>query len=344
MRIIFMGTPDFSVPALEALKEAGHEILAVVTQPDKPKGRGKEIQMTPVKEKAMEYHIPVYQPVKARDPEFVKILSDLESELIVVIAFGQILPKAILDIPKYGCVNIHASLLPKYRGASPIQYAVINGEKESGVTIMMMAETLDTGDMLDQEAIALDKKETFGSLHDKLSSLGSRLILKTIIKLEEGTAVRTPQDDLKTCYVGMIKKSMGDIDWSMDAVSIERLIRGLNPWPSAYTVWNGKVMKLWEAEAVDKEYEGACGQVVEVGRDFLVIKTGKGSLSIRKLQLQGKKCMEIDAFLRGYQIAEGTILERLAGASSCSVGKKVERPAGIPLCPESVGKKVERRN
>ncbi len=209
MRIIFMGTPDFSVPALEALKEAGHEILAVVTQPDKPKGRGKEIQMTPVKEKAMEYHIPVYQPVKARDPEFVKILSDLEPELIVVIAFGQILPKAILDIPKYGCVNIHASLLPKYRGASPIQYAVINGEKESGVTIMMMAETLDTGDMLDQEAIALDKKETFGSLHDKLSSLGSRLILKTIIKLEEGTAVRTPQDDLKTCYVGMIKKVHG---------------------------------------------------------------------------------------------------------------------------------------
>jgi methionyl-tRNA formyltransferase len=338
-----MGTPDFSVPALEALKEAGHEILAVVTQPDKPKGRGKEIQMTPVKEKAMEYHIPVYQPVKARDPEFVKILSDLEPELIVVIAFGQILPKAILDIPKYGCVNIHASLLPKYRGASPIQYAVINGEKESGVTIMMMAETLDTGDMLDQEAIALDKKETFGSLHDKLSSLGSRLILKTIIKLEEGTAVRTPQDDLKTCYVGMIKKSMGDIDWSMDAVSIERLIRGLNPWPSAYTVWNGKVMKLWEAEVVDKEYEGAYGQVVEAGRDSLVIKTGKGSLSIRKLQLQGKKCMEIDAFLRGYQIAEGTVLERLAGTSSCSVGKKVERPAGIPLCPESVGKKVERR-
>ncbi|WP_349948071.1 methionyl-tRNA formyltransferase [Lacrimispora sp. BS-2] len=323
MRIIFMGTPDFSVPALEALKEAGHEILGVVTQPDKPKGRGKEIQMTPVKEKAMEYHIPVYQPVKARDPEFVKILSDLEPELMVVIAFGQLLPKAILDIPKYGCVNIHASLLPKYRGASPIQYAVINGEKESGVTTMMMAETLDTGDMLDQEAIALDKKETFGSLHDKLSRLGSRLILKTIIKLEEGTAECTPQDDLKTCYVGMIKKSMGDIDWSMDAVSIERLIRGLNPWPSAYTVWNGKVMKLWEADVVDKEYEGAYGQVVEVSRDSLVIKTGKGCLSIRKLQLQGKKCMEIDAFLRGYQIAEGTILERLAGTSSCpeSVGK-----------------------
>lgn len=327
MRIIFMGTPDFSVPALEALKEAGHEILAVVTQPDKPKGRGKEVQMTPVKEKAMEYQIPVYQPVKAREPEFVKILSDMAPDLIVVIAFGQLLPKAILDIPKYGCVNIHASLLPKYRGASPIQYAVINGEKESGVTTMMMAESLDTGDMLDQEVIVLDEKETFGSLHDKLSRLGGGLILKTIKKLEEGTALRTPQDDSKTCYVGMIKKSMGDIDWTMDAVSIERLIRGLNPWPSAYTGWNGKVMKLWEAKVVDKEYEGAFGQVVEVGRDALIIKTGKGGLSIRKLQLQGKKCMDIDAFLRGYPIVEGTVLSHLAG---------------MALCPEGMGRKEER--
>lgn len=328
MRIIFMGTPDFSVPALVALKEAGHEILAVVTQPDKPKGRGKEVQMTPVKEKALEYQIPVYQPVKARDPEFVKILSDMDPELIVVIAFGQLLPKSILDIPKYGCVNIHASLLPKYRGASPIQYAVINGEKESGVTTMMMAESLDTGDMLDQETVALEEKETFGSLHDKLSAMGGRLILKTIEKLKEGTAIRIPQDDSGTCYVGLIKKSMGDIDWSMDAVSIERLIRGLNPWPSAYTAWNGKVIKLWEAEVVDKEYEGVCGQVAEAGRDSLVIKTGKGGLSIRKLQLQGKKCMDIDAFLRGYHIGEGAVLERLAG---------------IPSSPESLGKKEERR-
>ena len=326
MRIIFMGTPDFSVPALEAIQEAGHEILAVVTQPDKPKGRGKEVQKTPVKEKALEYNLPVYQPVKARDPEFVKILSDMEPDLIIVIAFGQLLPKSILDIPKYGCVNIHASLLPKYRGASPLQYAVINGEKESGVTTMMMAELLDTGDMLDQESTSLDEKETFGSLHDKLSRLGGGLILKTINKLEDGTAIRIPQDDSKSCYVGMIKKSMGDIDWSLDAVSIERLIRGLNPWPSAYTVWNGKVMKLWEADVVDKEFEGAYGQVAEVSRNSLVIKTGKGGLSIRKLQLQGKKCMDIDAFLRGYPIAEGTVLERLADIpSSTNAGKKEER-------------------
>ncbi len=311
MQIVFMGTPDFSVSALTSLVEADHKVLAVITQPDKPKGRGKEIQMTPVKEKALEYGIPVYQPVKARDPEFVSLLADMKPDVIVVVAFGQILPKSILDIPRYGCVNIHASLLPKYRGASPIQHAVINGDKESGITTMMMAEGLDTGDMLDQEAIVLDEKETGGSLHDKLSETGGRLILKTLKKLEEGTAVRTPQEDSDACYVGMIKKSMGDIDWSMDAVSIERLIRGLNPWPSAYTSWDGKVMKLWAGTALEKEYQGVCGQVAEVGRDCLIIKTGKGSLSLKELQLQGKKRMDVDAFLRGYPVPAGTVLKRL---------------------------------
>ena len=195
MRIVFMGTPDFSVPALTALVEAGHDVIAVVTQPDKPKGRGKEVQMPPVKVKALEYGIPVYQPVKARDPEFVSLLKEMQPDAMVVAAFGQLLPKTILDIPKYGCVNIHASLLPKYRGASPIQYAVINGEPVSGITTMMMAETLDTGDILDQEIVALDEKETGGSLHDKLSAIGGRLIIKTLKKLEDGTAVRTVQDE-----------------------------------------------------------------------------------------------------------------------------------------------------
>lgn len=310
MRIIFMGTPDFSVPALKALVEAGHDVIAVVTQPDKPKGRGKEVQMPPVKEQALEYNIPVYQPVKARAPEFVKLLSDLAPDVMVVAAFGQLLPKSILDIPKHGCINIHASLLPKYRGASPIQYAVINGEKESGITTMMMAEALDTGDMLDQAKVTLDLKETGGSLHEKLSQIGGSLILKTLNKLEDKTAVRIPQDESKFTYVGMIKKTMGDIDWSMEADVIERLIRGLNPWPSAYTGWNGKVIKIWEADVVDKEYAGAIGEVVEVGKDCLVVKTGKGGLSIKELQMQGKKRMDIGAFLRGYQIAEGTVFER----------------------------------
>ena len=311
MKVIFMGTPDFSVPALCSLVEAGHDVLAVVTQPDKPKGRGKEVSMTPVKEKALEYGIPVYQPVKARDPEFVKILKDLNPDVMVVAAFGQLLPKSILDIPKFGCINIHASLLPKYRGASPIQYVVINGEKVSGITTMMMAEALDTGDMLDQEVVVLDKKETGGSLHEKLSNVGGKLLIKTLKDIEDGTAVLKKQDESQMCYVGMIKKNMGDIDWSMDAVSIERLIRGLNPWPSAYTDWDGKVIKLWDADVVDQEYEGVCGQVVETGKDHLVVKTGKGGLSIKELQLQGKKRMEIGAFLRGYQIENGTVFKHM---------------------------------
>ncbi len=310
MRIVFMGTPDFSVPALEALVKAGHDVIAVVTQPDKPKGRGKEVSMTPVKEKAVSLGIPVYQPVKARNPEFVSLLSELNPDAMVVAAFGQILPKSILDIPKYGCINIHASLLPKYRGASPIQHAVIDGEKESGITTMMMAEGLDTGDILDQELVTLDEQETGGSLHDKLSEIGGRLILTTLKKLEEGTAVRTPQDESKTCYVGMIKKTMGDIDWSMEAAVIERLIRGLNPWPSAYTSWNGKVLKIWAAEVLSKEYEGICGQVVETDKNSLIVKTGKGSLKLTELQLQGKKRMDTASFLRGYQVTAGTVLKR----------------------------------
>ena len=209
MRIVFMGTPDFSVPALNALVDAGHEVAAVVTQPDRPKGRGKDVQMTPVKLQALEYGIPVYQPEKVKDPAFVEILKELHPEAIVVIAFGQILSKAILDIPPYGCVNIHASLLPKYRGAAPIQWAVIDGEKETGVTTMMMDVGLDTGDMLEKTMIPLDPKETGGSLFEKLSQAGGKLILSTLDKLEKGTAVRTPQKDEDSTYAKMLTKSLG---------------------------------------------------------------------------------------------------------------------------------------
>ena len=250
MRIVFMGTPDFSVPALKALVEAGHQVIAVVTQPDKPKGRGKEVQMTPVKIQAMEYGIPVYQPAKVREASFVEVLKGLEADVYVVIAFGQILPKAVLELPKYGCINIHASLLPKYRGAAPIQWCVIDGERETGITTMMMDVGLDTGDMLEKAVIPIEEKETGGSLHDKLSMAGGDLILSTLKKLEEGTLVRTPQTDEGTCYAKMLTKSLGDIDWNQGAVSIERLIRGLNPWPSAYTMWNGKTIKIWAADVI----------------------------------------------------------------------------------------------
>ena len=312
MRIVFMGTPDFSVPALEALVEGGHEVVAAITQPDKPKGRGKAVLMTPVKEKAMELGIPVYQPVKVREPEFVEKLRQMKPDAIVVVAFGQILPKSILEIPRYGCVNIHASLLPKYRGAAPIQWAVIDGERESGVTTMFMNEGLDTGDMLEKEAVTLDPKETGGSLHDKLSAIGGRLILSTLKGLEDGTLKGTPQTDEGTCYAKMLKKSLGDIDWTMDAAAIERLIRGLNPWPSAYTCLHGKTLKIWDGDVLEREYGVEPGTVAEVAKDRLVVQTGQGSLAIRSLQLEGKRRMDAGDFLRGYAVEAGTRLERRA--------------------------------
>ena len=321
MRIVFMGTPDFSVPALKALVEAGHQAIAVVTQPDKPKGRGKEVQMTPVKIQAMEYGIPVYQPAKVREASFVEVLKGLEADVYVVIAFGQILPKAVLELPKYGCINIHASLLPKYRGAAPIQWCVIDGERETGITTMMMDVGLDTGDMLEKAVIPIEEKETGGSLHDKLSMAGGDLILSTLKKLEEGTLVRTPQTDEGTCYAKMLTKSLGDIDWNQDAVSIERLIRGLNPWPSAYTMWNGKTIKIWAADViagreaadflsesgVPAETGTAPGTVVCSDKRGLVVCTGGGLLSIRELQMEGKKRMDTPAFLRGYPIPAGDV-------------------------------------
>ncbi|WP_027641351.1 methionyl-tRNA formyltransferase [Enterocloster clostridioformis] len=321
MRIVFMGTPDFSVPALKALVEAGHQVIAVVTQPDKPRGRGKEVQMTPVKIQAMEYGIPVYQPAKVREASFVEVLQGLEADVYVVIAFGQLLPKAVLELPKYGCINIHASLLPKYRGAAPIQWCVIDGERETGITTMMMDVGLDSGDMLEKAVIPIEEKETGGSLHDKLSLAGGDLILSTLKKLEEGTLVRTPQTDEGTCYARMLTKSLGDIDWNQSAVSIERLIRGLNPWPSAYTLWNGKTIKIWSADVitgretavllsesgVPSETGITPGTVVCSDKHGLVVCTGDGLLSIRELQMEGKKRMDTPAFLRGYPIPEGDV-------------------------------------
>ena len=303
MKIVYMGTPDFAVPTLESLVKGGHDVIAVVTQPDKPKGRGKAVLMTPVKEKALEYGIPVYQPVKARDPEFVELLKCMEPDAIVVVAFGQLLPKEILDIPKYGCVNVHASLLPKYRGAAPIQWAVIDGEEKSGVTTMLMDEGLDTGDMLEKVEYVLDVKETGGSLFDKLSTMGGELILSTLEKLENGTITRTAQGESSTPYAKMLKKSMGEIDWSMEAVKIERLIRGLNPWPSAYSTLKGKTLKIWAAEVVEGETTGNPGRVT-VTKDKLLVETGKDFLSVAELQLEGKKRMDTAAFLRGFTVED----------------------------------------
>ena len=305
MRVIFMGTPDFAVGTLNALVEADHEVLAVVTQPDKPRGRGKNLCCTPVKEEALRHGLAVCQPKKVRDPEFIETLRQLKPEAIVVVAFGQIIPKEILEMAPYGCLNVHASLLPKYRGAAPIQWAVIDGEKESGVTTMMMDVGLDTGDMLEQKAIPLDEKETGGSLFDKLSALGGSMILSTLKGLENGTITRTPQGESGTSYAKMLTKEMGHIDWTKDAVSIERLVRGLNPWPSAYTLYAGKTMKIWSAEVTDLPGERTPGKI-HVTKDRLFLETGEGVLDVKELQLEGKKRMDTASFLRGFQMEDGS--------------------------------------
>ena len=309
MRIVFMGTPDFSVPTLEALISSRHEVVGVVTQPDKPKGRGNAIQMSPVKECALQHEIPVYQPVRAREESFVEQMRALKPDVMVVIAFGQILNQELLDLPKFGCVNIHASLLPKYRGASPIQWAVINGDEETGITTMQMAAGMDTGDILETAVIKLDKKETGGSLFDRLSLMGGDLILSTLDKLEAGTIQAVPQDGAQATYVKKIPKSMGEIDWTMSAVAIERLVRGLNPWPSAYTHWNGKMLKIWEAEVLPQSADAKKGEpaeVLEADHDTFTIQTGDGVLKICSLQLEGKKRMDVASFLRGYPVEVGS--------------------------------------
>lgn len=308
MKIIFMGTPDFSVGTFEALIEAGHEIVLAVTQPDKPKGRGEKVQYPPVKEAALKRQIPVFQPKRVRAPECIEELRKYDADIMVVIAFGQILPKEILEMTPYGCVNVHASLLPKYRGAAPIQWAVINGERVSGVTTMQMDEGLDTGDMLMKTEIVLDEKETGGSLHDKLARAGAGLCVQTLEALKDGTAVREPQGESTTEYARMLDKGMGRIDWSKDAKSIECLIRGLNPWPSAYTEWNGRTMKIWEADVADIDEGREPGTVIRVERDGFCVQTGRGSLKVRSLQIPGKKRMDAGAFLRGYQVDAGTVL------------------------------------
>ena len=246
MRIVYMGTPDFAVKPLHALAETDYEVVGVVTQPDKPKGRGKTMLPTPVKEEALKHGFTVYQPVKVRDPEFLQILKELAPDIIVVAAFGQIIPKSILELPEYGCINIHASLLPKYRGAAPIQQAVIDGEKESGVTIMKMGTGLDTGDMISRAVIPLASDETGGSLFDKLADAGAKLLVETLPHIFDGTAVYEKQpEESPTPYAGMITKQMGLLNFERPAEELERLVRGLNPWPSAFTFWNGKTLKVW---------------------------------------------------------------------------------------------------
>ncbi|MCM1154447.1 MAG: methionyl-tRNA formyltransferase [Roseburia sp.] len=311
MKLVFMGTPDYAVAALKALIEAGHQIAAVVTQPDKPKGRGKEMQMTPVKSCALQYDIPVFQPVKVKAPEAVETLRSYEADAFIVAAFGQILSEEILRMPGYGCINIHASLLPKYRGAGPIQQAILEGENESGVTIMQMDKGIDTGDILMQSVVPIEEKETGDSLHDKLAAAGAKLIVEALPRIEAGELTPVKQDDTRSCYAGMLQKSMGEIHWENEAAHIERMVRALNSWPSAYTFYHGKTLKIWESD-VDQEdahiASAVPGTITAVEKDAFYVRTKDVALKVTAVQLEGKKRMTVKDFLLGNQIKTGDVL------------------------------------
>lgn len=319
MRVLFMGTPDFAVPTLQALIQSEHEVIGVVTQPDKPKGRGGKMQCSPVKEVAVEAGLPVYQPARVRDEAFLFELRRLDPDVIVVVAFGQILSKEILEIPEYGCLNVHASLLPKLRGAAPIQWSVIQGDRESGVTIQQMDEGIDTGDILMVQTYTLEEKETGGSLFERLSMLGGPMILKVMEDAQKGLLHPIPQNDEEHTYAKMLTKNMGEMDFAKSAVELERLIRGLNPWPSAYTYLQGKMLKVWEAEVVSEERVsevqryGQPGVILAVEKDCFIVQTGEGALKILSVQLEGKKRMDVAAFLRGYTVEVGEFLGKESG-------------------------------
>lgn len=308
MKIVFMGTPDFAVSTLTSLYDAGYEIAAVVSQPDKPKGRHAELMPTPVKAKALELSIPVLQPVKAKDPEFIEKLREIAPDLIVVTAYGQILKKELLDIPRYGCINVHASLLPRWRGAAPIQWAVIEGDEYAGVTTMQMNEGLDTGDMLLTKSLKLSKDETGGSLFDKLSKLGGDLIVETVKQLEIGELKPIPQPEEGMTYASMLRKEDGNIDWSKSADEIDRLIRGLTPWPGSYSRLNGKILKIHKAipcsmedEELKSVYEDASnefGRIITIKERLFVI-CKDSMLELLEVQMEGKKRMDAISFLRG---------------------------------------------
>lgn len=306
LKTIFMGTPDFAVPCLEVL-QAKTEVLAVITQPDRPKGRGHNLQASPVKQKALEYNLPVLQPEKIKTEEFTAELERLQPDLIVVVAFGQILSQRILDIPSLGCVNVHASLLPRYRGAAPIHWSIINGEKETGVTTMLMDAGLDTGDMLLKDKVAITEEMTTEELHDQLMAMGGKLLAETIDGLANGTITPEKQDDSISNYAGMLNKETGHIDWSKSAVEIHNLIRGLNSWPVAWSMKDGKNYKFWRTKVENRNSDKAPGTVVELRKNSFCLATGEGLLEVLEIQPPSKKRMSAGDLLRGHGVAVGDI-------------------------------------
>lgn len=308
MRILFMGTPDIAVGCLQKIIDEKHDIIGIVTQPDKPVGRGKKMGMPPVKELALKYDLPVYQPIKARDEEFVNILKDLNPDLIVVVAFGQILPKSILDIPKFGCVNVHVSLLPKYRGAAPINWVIINGEDKTGVTTMYMDEGLDTGDMILTSEFELNDEITAGELHDIMKVEGAKVLKETIDLIEKGEAPRIPQNHDEFTYAPMMNKTLGQIDFSKSAKDIHNLVRGVNPWPSAYTTYKGQTMKIWKTKVLSESSDKAPGTILKVDKEGIRVSTKDNVILISEIQMPGKKRVLVEEYIKGNSIETNEIL------------------------------------
>ncbi len=306
-RVVFFGTPAFAIPALENLLQGCEEVVAVVTQPDREKGRGRKVVPSPVRELTLQQGLPVFQPGKVKEEAFKEKIKDLQPDLFVVVAYGQILPKSLLEIPKHGAVNVHASLLPKYRGAAPIPWAILNGEKGTGITTMMMDEGMDTGDILLQTEIPIRDDETSETLHDRLALVGAQLLLETVKGMKAGSVHPIPQDHSKATYASPLKKEDGKIDWSKEAKEIDRQVRALNPWPGAFTEWNGQLLKIYKGEVREEMSKREGGTVFWVGADFIEIGTGKDSFLIKEIQLEGKRRMSVREFLAGHPVTVGTV-------------------------------------
>lgn len=306
MKIIFMGTPEFAVPSLKALTDSRHEVICVICQPDKPSGRGKKLTSPPVKELALKNSLRIEQPSDIKHNKFHKLIKDLSPDMICVVAYGKIIPENILEIPKYGCINVHASLLPKYRGAAPVNWAIINGEQITGVTTMMMDKGMDTGDILLQEETTINDSETSVELVGRLSKMGADLLIKTIEQIENNSIQPRKQDNRKASYAPIMKKELGLIDWKKEAVPIRNLIRGTQPWPGAYTMIDGKTLKIFRADISDAE--GKPGIILKSDDGILRVGTGSNALDISELQLEGSKRMRVEDFLRGRKIEPGKML------------------------------------
>ncbi|MGI6697388.1 MAG: methionyl-tRNA formyltransferase [Clostridia bacterium] len=308
MKIVFMGTPDFALASLDKLIDGGYEIAAVVTQPDRPKGRGKKLTPPPVKERALEAGLRVLQPERVKDSGFIEALKELSPDIIIVVAYGQILPEKIINLPAMGCINVHASLLPKYRGAAPINWCIINGESRTGVTTMYMDKGMDTGDILLQRETEIGENETAGELHDRLAALGADLLLETLEGLQRNEVERKAQDHSAATYAPQLDRETGRVDWNSDAKSIYNLIRGTNPWPGCYTVYKGERMKLWEAKVLEQKSRGTAGKVLEAGHGGMLVQAGSGTLLVTKIQMPSSRVMTVDEYLRGNSLETGYIL------------------------------------